>query len=150
MSSDESDEELGDDIEVDFDECEAKSSYESKNSFEGMEFESLFEEDEEEDDILWSEGNEKSVLSVACRGMLRLLVVNVMLFERFLFSILFSFKIDSLFYDWEKFSDLKDIIEFVSLLLVLSSNNDFICDSLAVKDLFLSESLFEISRFLII
>ena len=94
MSSDESDE----DVEVDFDECEAKSSYDWKNSFEDMEFESLFEEDEEEDD-LWSEKNEKSVLSIACGGMLRLLVCNVMLFERFLFSTLFSFNVDSAFCD---------------------------------------------------
>ena len=68
MSSDESDEELEDDDEVDFDECEAKSSYDCKNSFEDMEIESLFEEDEEEDDIL-SEGNERLFLFVACGGM---------------------------------------------------------------------------------
>ena len=92
MSSDESDDKLEDDVEVDFDDCEAKSSYECKNSFEDVEFESLFEEDEEEDDI-WSAGNEKSVLSVACGGMLRLLVGNEMLFERFLFSILFSLEV---------------------------------------------------------
>ena len=64
LSSDESDEELEDDDEVDFDECEAKSSYDCKNSFEDMEIESLFEEDEEEDDIL-SEGNERLFLFVA-------------------------------------------------------------------------------------
>ena len=66
MSSDESDEELeeDDDDEVDFDECEAKSSYDYKNLFEDMEIESLFEEDEEEDDIL-SEGNERLFLFVA-------------------------------------------------------------------------------------
>ena len=64
MSSDESDEELEDYDEGDFDECEAKSSYDCKNSFEDMEIESLFEEDEEEDDIL-SEVNEKLFLLVA-------------------------------------------------------------------------------------
>ena len=42
----------------------AKLSYYCKNSFEDMEIECLFEEDEEEDDIL-SEGNERLLLSVA-------------------------------------------------------------------------------------
>ena len=64
LSSDESDEELEDDDEVDFDECEAKLSYDCMNSFGEMEIESLFEEDEEEDDIL-SEGNKKILLFLA-------------------------------------------------------------------------------------
>ena len=68
LSSDESDEELEDDDEVDFDDCEAKSSYDCKNSFEDVEFESLFEEDEEEDeeeDDILSEGNKRLFLFVA-------------------------------------------------------------------------------------
>ena len=63
-----------------------------------MEIESLFEEDEEENDI-FSEGNEKLFLIVACGGMLRLLEGNVMLFERFLLSKIFSFNIESLLFD---------------------------------------------------